>query len=1034
MSIKLEQSTRRVHYNHKNNGFSIAIPNISVRRNRLVSFISAALIASSEIFSTQAYAQNITGGLHGLAPQGVTVEVTAPAIGFSKTLTVGSKGEYDLSQLNPGAYVVKIIGKDGHDLGSVPVQIKPNITAAVPNLAASAAAKANGTQTMNEVTVTGQSFQVTTPIDVSTPELVNNYSAELVHDLPIDQTYLESVYNLQSGAKTFGGYWQVNGASVAENRRYYNEFDMNNDIVGLAGNFAISFRQDAVADTQVINGSGGLAWTSTTGGIVSGTLKEGSNDFHGGYTAIITPATSRLLDPRGDDEWYTPLGTSTPTYSLYQSANHNGAGLNQDVWASGPIVPDKLFFFVMLANQPPISKSDTYYTNQMNQYSSRDKTWMTNLTWKINDDQSLNIAGQRDWISGSTNTYQMSENYEPSSVTGAPQWSGGLWRQKIGIANYHWRITDDLSFRAMAGYTRYDNISEYSTPLSVPLINTYDYNTGLSENYGSPNSTNYGTTTYVRRGYKADVNWTIGDHTLTAGFDRYSNTYGYTPTWWPSWYYTFNEPVSYGPLSNGSPIPASGNYVTSYNGYFGGDFNTSAYGEYLYDTWKVTDTVVLTGGVRWDHMQNMEGDGAMFLDLHSLSPRVGAAWDVHGDSSMKLGLNIGKYTLPMPSNLNYMIAGYSCASESFYTYTGIDPTTHIPIGLSQIGSTYVFPWGSCQMPNPSMLTAANLKNTSQRNIQIYMQQQLSPAWQFNAKFDANHLDNIIDSISDSTGFITSYVQSHGYPNFSRIGGSSQQVLFNPGRSIVLRGNLAGNGQIQSITIPNSYLGMPNPSRNYYDLDFQLEHPRTDDEPYYLSLNYTWAHLYGNIDGYANESRAPVNGNWSFGEGESGNFLYSQLLPGSDGNLAADIRNKLVASGIYYWQNGLRVSSLFTAQTGAPYGCFGSYPDPAVMAANPSGLSGVTHYCNGGQLVPLNGLGRYPFSWRLDVGIGYGWQINDNNKVDISLNVTNLTNRQAVTALNTQANSGTGPAPDQNYLSISALQPPRSTNLVVRYSF
>jgi hypothetical protein len=240
-----------------------------------------------------------------------------------------------------------------------------------------------------------------------------------------------------------------------------------------------------------------------------------------------------------------------------------------------------------------------------------------------------------------------------------------------------------------------------------------------------------------------------------------------------------------------------------------------------------------------------------------------------------------------------------------------------------------------------------------------------------------------------------------------------------------------------LVIPNSYLGTPKAIRNYYDLDFQLEHPRSDDEPYYLSLNYTWAHLYGNEDGYSSESRV-MDGNQSNQSvlqtaGRSGNFNYPELIPGSYGNLASDIRHKLVASGIYYWQSGWQLSSLFTARTGAPYGCFGSYPNTAVMTAN-TNLGGQTHYCAGGQLVPLNGLGRYPFSWSLDMGVGYDWAIANNHKLELRLNVSNLTNRQGVTTRNTQATTGVSATPNPVYLMTTALQAPRTTNLVARYSF
>ena len=93
----------------------------------------------------------------------------------------------------------------------------------------------------------------------------------------------------------------------------------------------------------------------------------------------------------------------------------------------------------------------------------------------------------------------------------------------------------------------------------------------------------------------------------------------------------------------------------------------------------------------------------------------------------------------------------------------------------------------------------------------------------------------------------------------------------------------------------------------------------------------------------------------------------------------------------------------------------------------------------GQLVPLNGLGRYPFSWRLDMGVGYDWAIAGSHKLELQMYVTNLTNRQAVRTRNTYGDNGNvapdgSLTPNQSFLSVSSLQPPRTTNFVVRYSF
>ena len=69
--------------------------------------------------------------------------------------------------------------------------------------------------------------------------------------------------------------------------------------------------------------------------------------------------------------------------------------------------------------------------------------------------------------------------------------------------------------------------------------------------------------------------------------------------------------------------------------------------QYVEDRWQVADNVLLSIGLRNEQFTNYTGSNEAYIrQRHQLAPRLGAAWDVHGDSSLKLFGNAGATTWP----------------------------------------------------------------------------------------------------------------------------------------------------------------------------------------------------------------------------------------------------------------------------------------------------------------------------------------------------------------------------------------------------
>ena len=995
--------------------------------------VCVTVLATAIAVCFNANAQSITGGLHGSAPvaSGISVVVTNPSTGYSKTIGTNKDGRYNLDLLAPGDYEVRV-EQGGKILGDYTVKVSPNASTTVPAVRA-----ATATQTLATINVTAHDFYtVVNPIDVTTSTLSSNYSSQLLSQLPVSQTSIYAIPLLESYARATSvqglGLPQVMGAGPTENRYYYNGFDTSYDVTGVG---AITFPRDAVTNTEFIPSNSPLEYTSTTGSVTSATLRQGSNTFHGGYSLYFTFPTSRLLNPRGKDSFYNNL-SGVSTHYLYNSDDSNGAAATNYFWASGPIIKDKLFFAATAGYESP-AVSTNYSGSQKTVNSSREKSGFINLTWDISKNQALDVAYYRVRDNTSTNIYQLAQNYVPSSASSVPSWSGVIGRSKLAVANYHWHINDKMTLQLMAGYMKFSDIGSDEN-IGEPYVLYYDYATGVNSqlNGGASGYEPYNYY-FAKRGFRGIFTWDIGDHEITIGGEKYTNIYHYEPATVPAGYYQYYDASAYAyyyggqPISgtNGGLIPANGEYLYQFYYSSGGTFDSTTHGYYAFDNWQVTPNLIFMFGARLDQMRNNAANGETFLHMNTVSPRLGLAWDVHGDSTLKIGANAGKYTLPMPSGLNYSAASAETYYYSYYSYSGIN-ADGTPQNPQQLGDTITYANGS--VPRLSTIASQGIKNTYQYEYQVYAQQQLTPAWSLLGSADVHVLKNLVDQTCDQNGAIADYVRSNGHPDYVGLTTASGCIEFNPGRSIVLRDDLDGNGTLSDITIPNSYLGMPAASRKYYGLTFTLAHARTPTQPYVLSLSYTWGHLYGNSDGYVNLTKST-----NPADGATGNYNFREITAGNYGNLAGDIRSQFVAYGTYFFPHGFRLGSVFQAHTGAPSSYLGTYPDQNASVLN--GLGAVTHYCNG-QLVSEGSTWRAPFFWQLDLDFGYDFDFGRAGKLSLDLRMTNVTNRRSVLARDMVVDTGTFdqttglPSPSASYFAISSYQAPRTTFLYLRYSF
>ncbi|NII11847.1 TonB-dependent receptor [Oleiagrimonas sp. C23AA] len=990
-------------------------PVFRIQINSLAALLAICLGVSTGTL----HAQTATGGLSGyIATSDKNVIVTIHNLDTGKNLQrkPNDNGQYILGSLSPGEYVVTAHA-NGHALGKKRVvQVVAGSTTRVPEIGATALAA---------VSVSAQSVNAgfINPIDVTTPQLSTIVSAQLTNELSQTRSAKSVANSFLSQVSTVGsGYPRFNGASGGENRYYVNGFDTTRgktgiDLTGIPG--------EAMASEQIIGDSASARYSNAMGGSMAQTVKQGSNKFKAGYDVYYTPGSSKLLRPHGRNYRY-------PDGSYYTFNNgHAGASTNQFLWASGALVKDKLFFYVLLNDTPP-SKSRSVDTSGSTQTvsSGREKRPLVNLTWNITGNQVLDVLDTENFQRGFSTAYSLSKKYDTSDKT-FKSWSDSYYKEKVLIGNYHWYINDDMTLTLMGG--RLSNGSGGRTNaegLGGPFARQYSLDDRSSEVISAnPSSSSLIPSTYYELGYRGDFEWTPGNHKISFGLEKYTIGFSNLAINGANGEYHYHEYSSTTTLPNGAVVPAYTPFVDSQYSRSGGNFYSVNRGAFLQDYWQVARNVVLYMGVRRDQTIGHEINGDTYLDLLTTTPRIGLAWDMFGDGSTKLGFNAGQYTIPLPAGLDSSVGGDTVATTDYYAYSGMNPDGS-PRIISKYGSTVTT--GSGKPTAAQTIASRNIRNTYQNNFTVYIQHRFSRVWQgtVQAKYDVlkRIVEDTCDLGEDSPAY--RYLRSQGYAD-PKI--SNSCVLYNPGSDLVLTNDFNGDGSMETVKIPSSVYRMPHVKRKNYQLIGTLTHAYSQSEPYFLNVSYTWSHIYGNDPGVIDALHGQDN------ENATHNFDYPQLEIGATGNLDSDAKNSLKINGYYKFAgSGVRLGGNLDFYTGIPRNCNSYYPNTEQTASGRAvqTYANATWFCFD-KVTPRGSIGRLPNY--LDVGFFIGWTIRlGSNKLDMSVNVDNPFNWQRVTSTNHDWNTGQTGSGSYNNLNPSydypSFQGARSARFTLRYTW
>lgn len=995
---------------------------------------TAISVAVGLCFASLAYAQSADGSIFGRTTAKAVVTIESLDTGSKRSIQAEADGKFSLSKLSPGRYKVSTGGNERE----VNVSIGSGTEVRFADVAV--------------VTVSGS--RTRSAIDVSNVESNTVFSQSDIQALPIPRS-ATAVSLLAPGAVKgddgigAGGLPSFGGASVAENGYYINGFDVTN-IRNFIAYATLPF--DAIEQTQIKTGGYGAEYGRSLGGVVSLSTKRGTNTWKSGVATYWAPKDLRAKgrnvvdrDPVAIDKKYP---TQTP-YTVY-SRDDTSEALSVNAWTGGPLIKDKLFMYAIIEG----TRDETvdYAKAKTTVTKSGPPTGMVKLDFLPNANHRLEFTGivnkKKDRISDYDNPDDRQYSTEKLGVgERTDRLSGGT----VAIVKYTGYLADNLTVSAQGGRVFDLNVKDvgYRTQgKDCPVVYgpAVNYLGCWTEPFPSKARAPVQDDFDERRSGRLDLEYTLGSHTIRAGYDgqKFTSSQAGGSSYSGGAYWRYLPTPASGTINrvpNAAPpgaeyvrrrtsLQSSGEYVVD---------NTAVYVE---DSWNVTKNVLLYGGLRSESFDNKNSAGVSFVKADNLlAPRLGAAWNVNGDSTFKVYANAGRYYIPVASNTNIRATRLENTTESFYTFTGKDSRTAAPTGLSApIGISTGD--DNPQLPNPGTVADTKLKPMSQDEYIIGFEKALTKSLSFGVKYTNR---NVNDGMDDYCGYarIAKFVKDNNHPNFD-YHDLANCVLMNPGRDLNLNIDLDNNGTLTNVTIPNSYLGVAKYERKYQALEFKLDRPFNGK--WGISGSYVLAKSTGTAEGYVQSQLDQEDA------GVTQDFDFGSFTDGAYGALPNDRRHTLKAYGAYQLSQNFRVGFNFVATSGRPKSCVGYVPTTVFdyygpTAGSTTGGSGAyngasSYYCRSGpgftaELHQRGTLGRTPWTNSLDLSMAYLTKFGT-NKLTLQADIFNFFDSRKATETNevfdySRATSGPEGV-NPNYGNATGYQSRQSVRLTARYEF
>jgi outer membrane receptor for ferrienterochelin and colicin len=841
------------------------------------------------------------------------VTVRNPETGFTRTVKADADGNYRFPFLPVGKYQVDAT-KNGAVLGKL-----AEVTVSLGN--ATTANVTVGAITLEEIQVLGT--RIVTAVDVKSTESATNVTREELERLPVERDILSAALlapGLSRGDKSMcaGGNCGVSfgGSSIAENTIYINGLNVT-DFYNRVGASAVPYA--FYKEFQVKTGGYSVEFGRTTGGVINAVTRSGTNEFEYGTEVVWEPSFAQAAAT----DRFTRAGAPfiIGQYDEYDRTNAT-------VYASGPILKDRLFFFALYEARDynPVHTDDAgdVFFDEKND----DAFWGAKIDWQINDKNLLELLAFSDENEAVEKSFDFDLGtgskgaYQNTQLTD----SGGLnWS-----ATYTGYFTDNFVAKALYGENDRDSSSVAINDLDCNRVRDLRTN---ARDLSCTTSTVVEARTDTREAARLDFEWTLGDHQLRFGLDHESNTSDHDQHY-PGpgrLLYEINRANPGDTLENGGVMPAGATaYVRTRRNEVSGEFETINSAYYLEDNWAVTPSLVLNAGVRVEAFDNKNSDGDSYIKIDDMvAPRVGFSWDLRGDSRTKIFGNAGRYFLPVANVINIKQAGGFLDERTYYVFNGLESfefegqTYQRPILGAQVGPIDNSQ-GDGTVGDLRGEVDADIDPVYQDEFIIGFQSMIDDKWSWGVRGIYREMHNAIDDMNiGANGFFCG-----GEP--AGVG----FVMANPGKTATVFTDTDCDGENDSWvnidtatygwpgfsgdnfngTFTGQISGWPKPKRNYTALEFVLD--RAWDDRWSVNASYTLSYSRGNYEG-------PVNTDFNFADsGRTEAFDDPWVQAGGDGYLPNDHRHVIKLRGAYALNQGWQFGATLDVKSGRPINAFG----------------------------------------------------------------------------------------------------------------
>lgn len=560
--------------------------------------ISLLLAASTEAALTGTIAGTINDDTGNALP-GVQVSVKGTGLPGVRTDYTRDDGRYRLVLLPPGTYSVTAELSGFKTIEQKDIKVSINETTTI-NITMEVS-------TFEEVVVVTAEAPV---IDTKSSTIGVNIDREFTDRLPGSDSFQDAF--AMGGGTTGGGNPFVHGATHTDNLYLFDGVDVTDPVTHT---FASNLNADAIEEVEVQTGGFSAEYGKAMGGIVNAVTKTGGNKFEGTVRfaydtdSLNAPYDAGRTRTTSSDHW-------EPTLSL-----------------GGPIVKDKLWFFVSYKRAEYESSGDVYTSYNFDTAEYDTTSMDTSSLWQF-------YVGKLTWSATPSHNFEFNFSSDPAilynyaGIYYTPDaqydWEQGGDRYSLNWTYIH---SSNLYFDTKYGYfNSYIYIGPSGGNGQHPVFdrqsklhyNCYD---AIDENDRSKWSVSTAAT-YVKENMAGTHEFKIGAEYQNVEEKRYVDI----PTG-----------VSY-TVDNYGTDEEQGYRKTMYENAQAEKNKGLVLSAFLQDNWEFRPGLSFNLGLRFDqatYKNKLDEEVHTFDGM--IAPRIGLAWDVNNDGKSKVYFNVGRY-------------------------------------------------------------------------------------------------------------------------------------------------------------------------------------------------------------------------------------------------------------------------------------------------------------------------------------------------------------------------------------------------------